>query len=173
VKSARQYLYKGVAMSDQEPPKQHRWRGPIISFVLGIPIAGAIIVTAVTILFLDNAGDLNLTWASAGAIGLSILVSFALLFIVFMLGIVFTLRVFFGILGTLLDDIFPTEPKPRRTTPAHPADEFLLNMTHSFIMPHLPKSGQPAAPAAQETVVDAVPQYAQGQETSTGSAENA
>ncbi len=160
-------------MSAQEPPKQHRWRGPILGFVLGIPVAGSIIVTTVTILFLDNAGDLNLTWASAGAIGLSLLVSFALLFIVFMLGIVFTLRVFFGLLGTLLDDIFPTGPKPRQTRANHPVDEFLLNMTHAFMMPHLAKAGQAATPDAQETVVDAVPQQAQGQEppsASTGSA---
>lgn len=160
-------------MSEEQPPKQHRWRGPILSFVLGIPIAGAIIVTAVTILFLDNAGDLNLTWASAGAIGLSLLVSFALLFIVFMLGIVFTLRVFFGILGTLLDDIFPSGPQPRQTKAAHPTDELLLNMTHSFMMPHLSKAGQAAAPEAPATVVDAVPQYAQGQEPPAESAGSA
>jgi hypothetical protein len=140
-------------MSEQQP-KRHNWRGPIILFALGIPLVGAIVVTVVTIIFLQNAGDLHLTWASTGAIGLSLLVSFVLLFIVFVLGIIFTLRVFVGIVGTLLNDLFPTAPKPRQTTGGHPIDEFLLNMTHSMIMPHLAQ-GQAAG---QEAAVEAAPQ---------------
>ena len=160
-------------MSEQQPQKQRQWRRQIISFILGIPIVGAIVVTIVTILFLNNAGDLHLTWASTGAIGLSLLVSFVLLFIVFILGIIFTLRVFFGILGTVLNEIFPTEPKPRQKSGAHPVDEFLMSMTHSFIMPHLTGAGQEAAPDAKEAVVDAVPHYAAGQEPPTASSGNA
>ncbi len=144
-------------MSEQQP-KRHNWRGPIIIAALGIPIVGAIIVTIVTIIFLQNAGDLHLTWASTGAIGLSLLVSFVLLFIVFVLGIIFTLRVFVGIVGTLLNDLFPTPPKPRQAGGGHPMDEFLLNMTHSLLMPHLPKGEQSEASSAQEAVVEAAPQ---------------
>jgi len=79
-------------MNENPQQKQRHWRGPIIGSALGIPGAGALIVTIVTLIFLHNAGAVHLAWSSAGAIALSLLISFVLLFIVFVLGIAFALR---------------------------------------------------------------------------------
>jgi hypothetical protein len=150
----------------ENPQQQHRhWRGPIIGSALGIPGAGALIVTIVTMIFLNNAGALHLAWSSAGAIALSLLVSFILLFIVFVLGIVFALRVFFRILKDLLDDLFRSVPKPDHPNVSHPVDKLILNMAHSMILPH---TDQPASSDIKETIVDAVSQYATGQEPPAG-----
>ncbi|HLV98398.1 MAG TPA: hypothetical protein VKT82_06930 [Ktedonobacterales bacterium] len=148
-------------MSENPQQKQRNWRGPIIGSALGIPGVGALIVTIVTIVFLHNAGAVHLAWSSAGAIALSLLISFVLLFIVFVLGIVFALRVFFKIMKDLLDDLFQSVPKPEHPSVTHPVDKFLLNMMHSMI---LPNTAQPASSDIKETIVDAVSQYAKGQE---------
>jgi hypothetical protein len=128
---------------------------------------GAVVVTVVTILFLNSAHATNITWSSAGAIALSLLVSVLLLFVVFVLGIIFTLRVFFRLLKDLLDDLFRSVPKPGEKEGAHPVDEFLLNMMHSMI---LPNTSQPATTDIKESIVDAVSQYSKGQEPPAGNA---
>ena len=154
-------------MNENPQQKQRRWRGPIIGSALGIPGAGAIIVTIVTLIFLHNAGAVHLAWSSAGAIALSLLVSFVLLFIVFVLGIAFALRVFFKIMKDLLDDLFQSVPRPEHPSVTHPVDKFLLNMMHSMI---LPNTSQPASSDIKETIVDAVSQHVQGQEPPAGNA---
>ncbi len=148
-------------MSENPPPPQRNWRGPIIGSALGIPAVGALLVTIVTIIFLHNAGAVRLAWSSAGAIALSLLVSFVLLFVVFVLGIVFALRVFFRILKDLLDDLFRSVPSPDHPSVTHPVDKLLLNMAHSMILPNTSES---ASADVKENIVDAVSQYAKGQE---------
>src|ERR1051326_6485580 len=65
-------LLRGIQMSEEQPHKHRRWRGPIIAFVLGIPVISSVIVTSITLLFLYSANALRLSWDSLGAIGLSL-----------------------------------------------------------------------------------------------------
>ena len=154
-------------MSEQQQQKKTPWRVPIITSALGIPIVGAIVVTVITIIFLSSAGETHLTWASAKGIALSLLISAVLLFIVVVLGIIFTLRVFFSLLKDLLEDLFHSVPKPEENSSTHPVDALLLNMMHSMI---LPNTSEAASTDIKENIVDAVSQYSKGQEPPAGNA---
>ena len=151
-------------MSEKQQKRPH-WRVPILVSALGIPIVGALLVDIVTLLILNSGGTAHITWSSAGTIALSLLVSAVVLFLVFVLGIIFTLRVLFGIFNELLDDVFKALPKPGEASGANPVDEFLLNITHSLIMPKSARE-EGKVPDVKEVIEEAVSQFTKGHESS-------
>jgi hypothetical protein len=150
-------------MSEKQPKRFH-WSVPILVFALGVPTVGALLITLITLLLLNSTGAVHIGWSSAWAIVFSILCSAIVLCIVFVLGVIYSLRLIFRMVGGLLDDAFVASPKAGQSSGTNPLDEFLLRITRWVIPSGASETGQAGYTGRRGVVVDAAPPSSPEQE---------
>lgn len=129
----------------------------MLAFALGIPTAGALLITLVTLLLLNSTGTVHIGWSSVWAIVLSIFCSAIVLCIVFVLGVIYSLRLIFKMMGGWLGDAVAASPQAGQNSGTHPLDEFLLRITRWGIPPGAAQRGQAGNTGTRGVVVDAAP----------------
>ena len=144
----------------------------MLAFALGIPTGGALLITLVTLLLLNSTGTLHPGWASVWAIVFSLFCAAIVLCIVFVLGVIYSFRLIFKMMGGLLGDAFVAPPNPEQRGGTNPLDEFLLRIARWGIPPGASQAGQPGNTGRRGMVVDAAPPPAPEQEPTRDSSGN-
>jgi hypothetical protein len=151
-------------MSEKQSKRFH-WSVPMLVFALGIPAAGALLITFITLLLLNSTGTVHIGWSSVWAIVLSIFCSAIVLCIVFVLGVIYSLRLIFRMMGGWLGDAVAAPPQAGQSSGTNPLDEFLLRITRWGIPPGAAQTGQAGNTGRRGVVVDAAPPSSPEQES--------
>ena len=129
----------------------------MLAFALGIPAGGALLITFITLLLLNSTGTVHISWSSVWAIVLSIFCSAIVLCIVFVFGVIYSLRLIFRMVGGWLGDSAAASPQAGQSSGANPLDAFLLRVARWVIPPGASETRQPGNTSTRGVVVDAAP----------------
>ncbi len=141
----------------QKQQKRFHWSVPMLAVALGIPGAGALLITFITLLLLNSTETVHIGWSSVWAIVLSIFCSAIVLCIVFVSGVIYSLRLIFRMMGGWLGDAVVAPPQAGQSSGNNPLDEFLLRITRWVVPPGAAQRGQARNTGTRGVVVDAAP----------------